>query len=56
MHSIMGGTYPGSGITLGPGLTFAWLVARHAGDRARHCWRGLISPPNFPIGRKDVRG
>ena len=30
MHSIMGGTYPGPGITLGPGLTFAYVAVRHA--------------------------
>ncbi len=30
MQSVMGGTYPGPGITIGPGLTFAWLAARHA--------------------------
>ena len=35
MHSIMGGTYPGPGITLGPGLTFAYLAARHAAARAK---------------------
>ncbi|MGK7869590.1 FAD-dependent oxidoreductase [Falsiroseomonas sp. E2-1-a20] len=29
MHSIMGGAYPGPGITLGPGITFAWIAARH---------------------------
>ncbi len=27
MQSIMGGTYPGPGITIGPGLTFAYLAA-----------------------------
>lgn len=35
MHSIMGGTYPGPGITLGPGLTFAYLAAGHAAQRAK---------------------
>lgn len=34
MHSIMGGTYPAPGITLGPGLVFAYLAARHAVARA----------------------
>lgn len=29
MHSIMGGTYPGPGITLGPALVFAWIAATH---------------------------
>lgn len=27
MHSIMGGSYPGPGITLGPALVFAWIAA-----------------------------
>ncbi|KAF1022601.1 MAG: 3-oxosteroid 1-dehydrogenase [Paracidovorax wautersii] len=33
-HSIMGGAYPGPGITLGPGLVFAYLAARSAVARA----------------------
>ncbi|MEY4750823.1 MAG: hypothetical protein RIQ60_3037 [Pseudomonadota bacterium] len=30
MHSIMGGTYPGPGITIGPGMVFARIAAQDA--------------------------
>jgi succinate dehydrogenase/fumarate reductase flavoprotein subunit len=33
MNSIMGGAYPGPGITLGPALVFGWLAARHLAAR-----------------------
>ena len=33
MHSIMGGVYTAPGITIGPGLVFAYLAARHACSR-----------------------
>jgi len=29
MHSVMGGKYPGPGITIGPGLAFAYAAAKH---------------------------
>ncbi len=27
--SVMGGNYPGAGITLGPNMTFGWMLGRH---------------------------
>ena len=30
MNSIMGGVYPAPGITIGPGLVFAYLATQHA--------------------------
>jgi len=34
MASIMGGNYPGAGITLGPALTFGYIAGRHLADAA----------------------
>ena len=39
MQSVMGGVYPGPGITLGPGLAFAYLAGRHAAARASSAMR-----------------
>ncbi|MCB1418650.1 MAG: FAD-dependent oxidoreductase [Notoacmeibacter sp.] len=35
LQSIMGGVYPGPGITVGPGIVFGYIAARHAVSRAR---------------------
>lgn len=32
--SMMGGNYPGAGITLGPNLTFGWIAGRHIAAQA----------------------
>ncbi len=32
--SMMGGNYPGAGITLGPNLTFGWIAGRHIAARS----------------------
>ena len=31
--SVMGGAYPGAGITHGPNMVFAYLTANHLADR-----------------------
>ncbi len=33
--SLMGGNYPGAGITLGPNMTFGWITGRFIAERAR---------------------
>jgi succinate dehydrogenase/fumarate reductase flavoprotein subunit len=51
MHSVMGGTYPGPGITLGPALAFAYLAGRHAAARANAPQRAPALPAS-PAGRE----
>jgi glycine/D-amino acid oxidase-like deaminating enzyme len=34
MQSVMGGVYPGPGITIGPALVFAYLAARHLAENS----------------------
>ncbi len=46
MHSIMGGIYPGPGITLGPGLVFGYIAGRHAARRAKVV--SATAPANAP--------
>jgi len=36
MASIMGGNYPGAGITLGPALTFGYIAGRHISGNDPH--------------------
>jgi succinate dehydrogenase/fumarate reductase flavoprotein subunit len=36
-NSIMGGTYPGPGITIGPAIAFAYRAVRHAADETCAC-------------------
>ena len=33
MSSMMGGNYPSGGITLGPAMTFGFLLAQHAAGK-----------------------
>ncbi len=44
--SVMGGNYPGAGITLGPNMTFGWLLGRHLAQAARADGAGVPARPS----------
>jgi hypothetical protein len=62
MASIMGGNYPGAGITLGPALTFGYRAGCHIANRnpemrksliVLQClnnWRSRLHPPILKYG------
>lgn len=47
MNSIMGGQYPAPGVTLGPGMTFAYLAARHCATARAAADQPVSSTPNL---------
>lgn len=48
MASIFGGSYPGGGATLGPGMTFGYIVGRHLAAQSKHP-TAMVSPDHRPM-------
>ena len=44
MHSVMGGTYPGPGITIGPAIAFAYAAIEHASSAAASTLADGVAP------------
>ncbi|MDB5850431.1 MAG: 3-oxosteroid 1-dehydrogenase [Rhodoferax sp.] len=50
--SIMGGNYPGAGITHGPNMTFGYVTGNHIADKARTLEVPLLVPVLRPLQQK----